>query len=173
MKKITIFIITIIFAISLIFLISTLSINSQKESQLNEVKSINKNTKTNIKNLESQTQQNSVLLNKIEKDPNKLVDEAKGTVNDFVKVIKDNEGKSDSDKNKAFKNNLKNIVNEDVLDSPELTSISIPESSEVEVATYRGESIPVLIGNKDKYIIATYDTFSESITSIREYKKAD
>ena len=173
MKKITIFIITTIFFISVIFLIYTLSINGQKETELEEAKSVEKQTKTNISNLTAQTQQNSVLLNKIESDPNQLVKEAKKTVNEFVKVIENNDGKADTDKSRKYKKELKNIVDSDLIESSNLTSITIPENHEIEVATYRGESIPVLIGNKDNYVIVNYDTFSESITSIREYKSTD
>lgn len=171
MKKIYVWIISIIFAISVIFLILALSFNSQKTTDLNEAKAMHESTKKNISNMEAQSQQGSVLIDKIKSDPNQLVKEAKATTTKVIKVMKDNDKKSDSDKSDVYKNELKNIVNSELLESPELTSISLPKDYDIEVATYRGESIPVLVGNKDHYIIMNYDTFSESITNIQEYTK--
>lgn len=172
MKKLTIFIIGIAFIISVVFIIFAISFNSQKQTELDEAKTAQKSSKINISGLEAQSQQNSVLLNKIKSDPSILVDEAKEKTQNFIEIVNANENKADSDKAKIYKDKLSNVVNEDLLKNENLTSINIPKDYSIDIATNRGEAIPVLISNEDKYLIITYDTFNQEIQSVREYKKA-
>lgn len=172
MKKRYIIIIILCFVASLAFLIITVGYNNAQSKKADELKSSNKALQSRIETSKQSKLQNSVLINKIDKDPNQLAKDAKKQAEQFVDVVNKNKGKADKDKQAAYKTQLEPIMSEDVRNSSDLTSIDIPKDYDMDVSTQRGDSVPVLISSNDRYIVVGYDAYAEEITSVKEYKKA-
>lgn len=172
MKKRYIIIIILCFVASLAFLIITMGYNNAQSKKADDFKTTNKELESRIASSKQSKLQNSVLINKIDKDPNQLAKDAKKQAKQFVDVINKNKGKADKDKHQAYKSELKSIASEDIRNSDDLTSIAIPKDYDMDVSTQRGDSVPVLISSNDRYIVIGYDAYAEEITSIKEYKKA-
>ena len=161
-----------IFIVSLIFFIVSIGYYNDKTSKMTEAHEQNKILKSQVSSSEKDKQQNSVLINKIKNDPNKLAKDAKHQATKLIDVLKKTENYSDGDKKKVFKSELKNFTSDSVRSSDELTSITVPKDYDVDVSTQRGYSIPILVSSKDRYLVIEYDSYSEQIISVKEYKKS-
>lgn len=173
MKKTTIAIIVICLIVSMVLFLATSGYKESKDRELEDLKYSNDTLKSNISESKEKNNNNAILIDKIEHDPNKLASDAKKKAEKFVEVIKQSKGKSDSDKSNDFKKNLKGISTEYVYSSKDLSSVVIPEKYEVDVSTERGGTIEVLISSNDRYLILQYDSYSELIDSVKEYKKTE
>ena len=161
-----------IFLVSIIFFIVSVGYNNERTSKLTEAHEQNKVLKSQVSTSEQDKDQNSVLINKIENDPNKLAKDAKSQATKLIDVLKKTENYSDDDKSKVYKRELKNFTSESVRSSDGLTSITVPKDYDVDVSTQRGDSIPILVSSKDRYLVIEYDSYSEQIISVKEYKKS-
>ncbi len=172
MKKRYVIIISVFFAASLIFLIGAIGYNNAQSKKLDESKTSNQALNSRLETGKQEKLQNGVLIDKINNDPNRLAKDAKSNAEKLVDVIKEQQGKADKDKMNAYKSELKGFVSENVSNSEILTSISIDKDYDVDVSTQRGESIPVLISSKDKYIVIEYNAYADEISGVKEYKQA-
>lgn len=172
MRKRYVIIISVFFVASLIFLIATVGYNNAQSKKLDDIKTSNQALKSRLETGKQEKLQNGVLIDKIDNDPNQLAKDAKTNAEKLVDVIKDNQGKADKDKMNAYKSELKSFVSEDIRNSNVLASITIDKDYDVDVSTQRGESIPVLISSKDKYIVIEYNAYADEISSVKEYKQA-
>ncbi|MCG7340149.1 hypothetical protein MHZ36_12705 [Staphylococcus sp. ACRSN] len=172
MKKRYVIIISVFFAASLIFLIGAIGYNNAQSKKLDESKTSNQALNSRLETGKQEKLQNGVLIDKINNDPNRLAKDAKSNAEKLVDVIKEQQGKADKDKMNAYKSELKGFVSENVRNSEILTSISIDKDYDVDVSTQRGESIPVLISSKDKYIVIEYNAYADEISGVKEYKQA-
>lgn len=172
MKKRNITFIIILLIASFAFFVIATSYNNDKTNKLSTAQETNKTLESNVSSSEQEKVQNSVLIDKIDNDPNQLAKDAKKEALKFIDVAEKNEGKADSDKQKIYERELNGFVSDNLRTSKDLTSISVPKDYDVDVSTHRGDSIPVLVSSKDRYLVIGYDSYSEQITSITEYKKA-
>lgn len=171
MKKWYVIICLAILIASTTFLIVAIGYSNSQSSKLLSEKTTNKTLTTNINESEQEKNQNSILVNKIDSDPNQLAKDAKKQTAKFVDVIKKSEGEADSDKVKTYNVELKGITSTNLRTNRDLTSIKVPEDYAVDVSTQRGDSIPVLYSSKDRYLVVEYDAYSELVTSVKEYNK--
>lgn len=173
MKKRTIIIILILLIISLILFFISSGYKDSKDRKLEDLKYNSKVLKNNISVSKQKNTDNAILIDKIKNDPNKLASDAKKQALKFINALKKTEGESDSDKSKDFKKLLKGVSTEYVYSSKDLSSVVIPNNYEVDVSTERGSSIDVLISSNDRYLILQYDSYSELIEGVKEYKKTE
>lgn len=171
MKKRTITIIGLCFAASIILFLVTNGYKESKERKVEDLKYSNAILKNNISSSQEENNDNAILIDKIERDPNILASEARKKALSFVDVLKKSSGKSDSDKSNDYDKKLKGIATDSVINSNNLSSVVIPEKFDVDVSTERGGSIEVLISSDDRYLIIQYDSYSELIDGVKEYKK--
>lgn len=172
MKKRFIISILLTFIISIVCFFFAFTYQNQKETEFDRGKDVQAETKESIANLENQKQQNSVLIDKIENDPSKIAKEAIDVSKRFISVIDDNDKKSNEDKQRIFQEDLDDFVSDEVIENEDLTSLSIPDDYNIDVATYRGDQVPVLISGNGKYIVINYNSYNEEIMNITEYKKS-
>lgn len=172
MKKRYITLIILLVIASFVFLLVSTSFEKGRESDLKTSKETNKVLESQISSSEQEKVQNTVLIDKINNDPNQLAKDAKKQATNFLEVIEKNDGKADSDKQKIYKRELKGIASESLRSNKDLTSISLPKDYDVDVSTQRGDNIGVLISSDDRYLEIDYDSYAEQITNITEYKKA-
>lgn len=172
MKKRYVTMITLLLIGSVIFFVFGASYNSTQSHDLSKAKETNKALESSVSSSEQEKSQNSVLIYKIENDPNQLAKDAKKQALKFIDVVEKNEKKADSDKQKIFKKELNGFVSDNVISNIDLTSISIPKDYDVDVSTQRGDTIGVLVSSDDRYLEIDYDSYSEQIISITEYKKS-
>lgn len=172
MKKRHILGIILAFILSIVCFFIAFTYQNQKETEMDKSKQVYAETKDSIANLDRQNQQNSVLIDKINNDPSQIAKEAIDASKKFVKVIEDNDKKSNSDKQEIYQSELNDFVSDDVIENDGLTSISIPDDYDIDVATYRGDQVPVLVSGKDNYIVINYNSYNEEIMNITEYKKS-
>lgn len=172
MKKRYVTLIILLFIASFAFFIVAIGYNNDRTSELKTAHKTNKILETQISASKQEKVQNSVLIDKINNDPNQLAKDAKKQALKFIEVIDKNEDKADTDKREIFKRDLKGFVSESLRSNSDLTSITVPKDYDVDVSTDRGDSIPVLVSSKDRYLVIDYDAYSERITSVTEYKKA-
>lgn len=173
MKKRTIVIIVICLIVSMVLFLVSSGYKESKDRKLEDLKYSSDILKNNISANKEESNNNAILIDKIEHDPNILASDARKEAVKFVDVIKQSKGKSDSDKSNDFKKKLKGISTEYVYSSNDLSSIVIPEKYNVDVSTERGGSIEVLISSDDRYLILQYDSYSELIDKVKEYKKTE
>lgn len=173
MKKRTIAIIVICLIVSMALFLVSSGYKDAKDRKLEDLKYSSDILKNSISSNKEENNNNAILIDKIERDPNILARDAKKEAEKFVNVIKQSKGKSDSDKSSDFKQKLKGISTEYVYSSGVLSSIVIPEKYDVDVSTERGGSIEVLISSNDRYLILQYDSYSELIDGVKEYKKTE
>ena len=158
--------------ISLMFFVYSLSFKDQKVQSLQDKKTAYGSTKNDIEALQKENNDTSRLVDKIDHDPDVLAKDAASKTQDFIKIIEENEGKSDEDKAKIYDRKLNNLVSDNLLDNIDFTSISVPKDYDIDVSTSRSDTLPVLVSNKDRYLVVTYDTLNDQIISIEEYKKS-
>lgn len=173
MKKRSIVIIVICLIVSMVLFLVSSGYKESKDRKLEDLKYSSDILKNNISANKEESNNNAILIDKIEHDPNILASDARKEAVKFVDVIKQSKGKSDSDKSNDFKKKLKGISTEYVYSSNDLSSIVIPEKYNVDVSTERGGSIEVLISSDDRYLILQYDSYSELIDKVKEYKKTE
>lgn len=173
MKKRTIIIIILLLIVSLTLFFISIGYKESKDRKLEDLKYTSENLKNNISESNDENNSNAILIDKIKHDPNKLASDAKKKALEFVDVIKKSEGESDSDKSEDFKQRLKGISTEYIYTSKDLSSIVIPDNYKVDVSTERGNSINVLISSDDRYLIIQYDSYSDLIDGVKEYKATE
>lgn len=173
MKKRTIAIIVLCLIVAMVLFLVSNGYKESNERKLEDSKYSSDVLKNNISESEEESNNNAILIEKIDHDPNILASDAKKAAMEFVKTIEQSKGKSDSDKNHDLKKNLKGISTEYVYSSEDLSSIVIPENYDVDVSTERGGSIEVLISSDNRYLILQYDSYSELIDEVKEYKKTE
>lgn len=172
MNKKVMIICLILTIISLMFFVYSLSFKDQKVQSLQDKKTAYGSTKNDIEALQKENNDTSRLVDKIDHDPDVLAKDAASKTQDFIKIIEENEGKSDEDKAKIYDRKLNNLVSDNLLDNIDFTSISVPKDYDIDVSTSRSDTLPVLLSNKDRYLVVTYDTLNDQIISIEEYKKS-
>lgn len=172
MNKKVMIICLILTIISLMFFVYSLSFKDQKVQSLQDKKTAYGSTKNDIEALQKENNDTSRLVDKIDHDPDVLAKDAASKTQDFIKIIEENEGKSDEDKAKIYDRKLNNLVSDNLLDNIDFTSISVPKDYDIDVSTSRSDTLPVLVSNKDRYLVVTYDTLNDQIISIEEYKKS-
>lgn len=172
MNKKVMIICLILTIISLMFFVYSLSFKDQKVQSLQDKKTAYGSTKNDIEALQKENNDTSRLVDKIDHDPDVLAKDAASKTQDFIKIIEENEGKSDEDKAKIYDRKLNNLVSDNLLDNIDFTSISVPKDYDIDVSTSRSDTLPVLVSNKDRYLVVTYDTLNDQIVSIEEYKKS-
>lgn len=172
MNKKVMIICLILTIISLMFFVYSLSFKDQKVQSLQDKKTAYGSTKNDIEALQKENNDTSRLVDKIDHDPDVLAKDAASKTQDFIKIIEENEGKSDEDKAKIYDRKLSDLVSDNLLDNIDLTSISVPKDYDIDVSTSRSDTLPVLVSNKDRYLVVTYDTLNDQIVSIEEYKKS-
>ncbi|MEB8122958.1 hypothetical protein ACF0HT_13500 (plasmid) [Staphylococcus xylosus] len=173
MKKRTIAIIVMCLIVSMVLFLVSSGYKESKDRKLEDLKYSSDILKNRISANKEENNNNAILIDKIEHDPNILASDAKKEAVKFVDVIKESKGKSDSDKSNDFKKKLKGISTEYVYNSKVLSSIVLPKKYDIDVSTERGGSIEVLISSDDRYLILQYDSYSELIDSVKEYKKTE
>lgn len=172
MNKKVMIICLILTIISLMFFVYSLSFKDQKVQSLQDKKTAYGSTKNDIEALQKENNDTSRLVDKIDHDPDVLAKDAASKTQDFIKIIEENEGKSDEDKAKIYDRKLSDLVSDNLLDNIDVTSISVPKDYDIDVSTSRSDTLPVLVSNKDRYLVVTYDTLNDQIVSIEEYKKS-
>lgn len=172
MKKKNIVAILICFIASLLFLFMTVSFSNAQSKKLEDEKTKNDDLSSHMEAGKQEKAQNSVLIDKIDNDPNQIAKDAKGKAEKFIDVLKENDGKADRDKSEAYKSQLKDVVSDDLRNSNDLSSISVPKDYDIDISTQRGESVPVLVSSKDRYLVIGYDAYADEISIVKEYKKA-
>ncbi|MBM6202836.1 hypothetical protein H6K86_11810 [Staphylococcus epidermidis] len=172
MNKKVMIICLILTIISLMFFVYSLSFKDQKVQSLQDKKTAYGSTKNDIEALQKENNDTSRLVDKIDHDPDVLAKDAASKTQDFIKIIEENESKSDEDKAKIYDRKLSDLVSDNLLDNIDLTSISVPKDYDIDVSTSRSDTLPVLVSNKDRYLVVTYDTLNDQIVSIEEYKKS-
>lgn len=172
MNKKVMIICLILTIISLMFFVYSLSFKDQKVQSLQDKKTAYGSTKNDIEALQKENNDTSRLVDKIDHDPDVLAKDAASKTQDFIKIIEENEGKSDEDKEKIYDRKLSDLVSDNLLDNIDVTSISVPKDYDIDVSTSRSDTLPVLVSNKDRYLVVTYDTLNDQIVSIEEYKKS-
>lgn len=157
----------------LILIISISHYQSVKTTAEESVES-QKSNKVDLKNIKQSEENNRTLINRVEKDPSKLGEEAKKTSEKVIDVLKSDKTKLYTDKESVYKNKLSNYVNKKVLNNPDLTSLEIPKNYKISISTSRGHNIPVLIiGESNRYIKMNYNTSDKKIESITEYRVSE
>ena len=164
--------ITLLLISSVIFFVFGASYNSTQSHHLSKAKETNKALESSVSSREEEKSQNSVLIDKIENDPNQLAKDAKKQALKLIDIVDENENKADSDKQKIYKRELNGFTSDSVISSKDLTSISVPKDYDVDVSTQRGDTIGVLVSSDDRYLEIDYDSYSEQIINITEYKKS-
>lgn len=170
MKKIHIILIFIVFIASMLFFIAALSYSHKQSTKIEELVSTNDALKSHVEAGKQEKVQNSVLINKIDNDPNQIAKDAKKKAETFIDVLKKNNNKADKDKSKAYKSELKDCASDNLRNSSDLSSIKIPEDYDIDISTQRGETVPVLLSSDNQYIVLGYDAYADEIAYVKEYK---
>lgn len=170
MKKIHIILIFSVFIASVLFFVVALSYSHKQSSKLEELVSTNDALTSHVEAGKQEKVQNSVLIDKIDNDPNQIAKDAKKKAETFIDVVKKNNNKADKDKSQAYKSELKDCASENLRNSSDLLSINIPKDYDIDISTQRGETVPVLLSSDTKYIVLGYDAYADEIAYVKEYK---
>ncbi|MCD8845165.1 hypothetical protein [Staphylococcus gallinarum] len=164
----------VVFIIMVVVLIVTTNILKRETESAEDEKLTYEQNKNTIKSLNKEHSEKRAYIAEVENNPNEVAKQAKSDVDKFVEILKDNENKTDDEKQNVYKSELKNIATKDIINNDDLTNLNIPDDYETYISTSRGESIQVLVKDKAKqpnrYISVNYNPSTNKVENIIEYK---